>query len=163
MNDIKGTLVTINKDITADMICSPEYQTESDPVQLAGHVFENIGNGFPKRLADASILVAGSGFGHDAVSDLPVRALQAAGIKCIIASDYDRGFFRIGINNGLALIEADILEKVSDGDTISLSLSRGKIACNEEEISFASYPEQVCSIIENGGLLQAVKAQLGKV
>ncbi len=162
MNDITGTLATINETITADMICSADYEKELNPSRLAGHLFEGQNNGLPERVKSASILVVGKGFGRGLDGDVSVRALRAAGIKCIVSSGYDRGFYRAAINGGLALIEADLLGKVSDGDQLAVNLAEGRIKHADKEISFAPYPEPVRRIIETGGLLPAVKTLLGK-
>ncbi|MEA2031550.1 MAG: hypothetical protein U9N55_08180 [candidate division Zixibacteria bacterium] len=162
MNDIKGSFITVNDNITADMICSSEYTNENNSAKLAKHVFEALDNGIPKKLANVSILIVGHGFGNGTVNDLPVRALLAAGVKCIIAISYNRRFFRAGINNGLALVECDLLNEVSNNGIISVNLAEGKITYRGKEIHFALYPEQVCKIIEAGGLLKAVKKQLWK-
>ncbi|MBU8933987.1 MAG: hypothetical protein KOO62_08255 [candidate division Zixibacteria bacterium] len=163
MNDIKGSFIAIKDTVTADMICSSKHQNEHDPARLAEHLFENLDNGVPEKIAPASILIVGDSFGRGMVGDVPVRALLAAGIKCVIGVNFERGFYRTGINGGLALVEADLLAgQLSNGDSIAVNLAEGTITYAGGETTFAPYPKSVRQIIETGGLVPAVKTQLGK-
>lgn len=162
MSDITGPLTIISESVTANMICSAVHQDERDPNRLAGFLFEGQGNGLSQRVRSSTILVVGKGFGNGINGDVPVRALRAAGIKCIVSPRYGREFYRAAINGGLALIEADMMGEVSDGDQLTVDLADGIITHAGNEIAFDPYPEPVRLIIERGGLLPAVKTSLGK-
>ena len=80
----------------------------------------------------------------------------------MIARSFGRRFYREAINTGLALFTADLIGKVSDGDEVSFDLRKGTVVAGGEVVQAERYPERLARVIEHGGLVIAVKKELGK-
>lgn len=162
MKEITGTVVTAGDNITTDHICPAKYR-RGKQADLAKDLFKDHPELSAKKLPAEMIIVAGSEFGDGADPELAAAALLAGGVRCVIARSFPRRFFRPAINAGLALVTADLRERFADGDQICVNLRRGVILCGGEEIRIGKYDERVARIVENGGLLNAVRRELGKV
>jgi 3-isopropylmalate/(R)-2-methylmalate dehydratase small subunit len=111
---------------------------------------------------NCTVLVADGKIGNDNTNKSLVETFQKSGLVCVIAGSFRRDFFRQAINNGLALLTINLIDKVNNGDSITIDLAGGKIILKDEKITFPPYPEQVLDIISCGSLLKAVKKELGK-
>ncbi|MCW3135424.1 MAG: 3-isopropylmalate dehydratase small subunit [Canidatus Methanoxibalbensis ujae] len=146
-------------DVDTDQIIPAEFLTTADPEELAKHAFAKVRPEFPSAVRRGDVIVAGRNFGCGSSREHAPRALKGAGISCVIASSFARIFFRNAINTGLRLIEADISDKVSDGDEIEIDYRRGiiKNITKKEEYVFRPLPEFMENLIEMGGLVPYVK------
>lgn len=78
-------------------------------------------------------------------------------IKCIIAKSFARIFFRNAINNGLLLIESpDLPDHYEEGDIVTVEINN-KIVVNGQEFSIPTMPDNLFTIIEDGGLVKSMK------
>jgi 3-isopropylmalate/(R)-2-methylmalate dehydratase small subunit len=73
----------------------------------------------------------------------------------VIAKSFARIFFRNSINIGLRLIEAEVFDKIEEGDGIEISFEEGVIRnhTKEEEYKFKPLPEFMQRLLEWGGLI----------
>ena len=157
MKQITGKLLKLGDNVNTAQILPEQYHTVTDTSELARHVLEGYDSGFPAKIKRGKVLVAGSHFGCGPAPTPAALALKAAGISCIVAKSFGRAFFRHAINHGLLLVAADIVDKVNDGDDITINPEQGKITHPSGEMIFAPYPEFVRRIIQTGDLIAAVK------
>ena len=157
MTAITGKIIKLGDDIDADMILTRRQQGSSPSHQDGAPNLDEPTDGRPERVQGNEVVVAGGHFGCGPTGAQEAAALKAAGIRCVIARSFGRGFFRQAINGGLPVVAADIVDTVSDGDHVSIDLAAGKIICGGKETTFPSYPAFVINILESGSLTAAVK------
>ncbi len=146
--------------VDTDQIIPAEYLVTMDREELAKHAFARARPEFAEGVAVGDIVVGGSNFGCGSSREHAPRALQGAGVSCVVARSFARIFFRNSVNIGLPVIEADI--DAADGDTITVDLGSGKLV-NEssgKEYAFKGYPPFVVMLMEKGGLIPYTKEML---
>ena len=159
---IQGRLFKFGDHVNSDIIIPGRYLIYIDRDRLAQHAFEMLGEGFPGKLRAFEILVAGRNFGCGSAREQAATAIQGLGIKAVVASSFARTFYRNAINDGLPIVECPaIYDAVEEGDEISIDLARGSIRHGGAEYCFPQMPESVRKILELGGLVAYLKAQLG--
>ena len=98
----------IQNDINTDYIISGRYKFKiQDAGELAKHIFEDIEEGFHKKIEPGGFLVAGENFGCGSSREQAPVALKASGLSAVIAKSYARIFYRNSFNVGLCLVECE--------------------------------------------------------
>jgi len=145
--------------VDTDQIIPAEYLTTGDAKKLAAHAFAKVRPRFSKEVRKGDVIVAGENFGCGSSREHAPRALLGAGIRCVIAKSFARIFFRNSINIGLPLIEADIYERVDEGDEIEIRFEDGIITnrTKKEEYQFKPLPEFMQRLLKSGGLINYIK------
>ena len=90
-------------------------------------------------------------------------AILGAGIPVVIGHSFARIFYRNAFNMGLPLIEIDdAVDKIHDGDTLTVDMAKGVLIDQTQnfEINFPPIPASMQAILDQGGLVGYVKAQL---
>ena len=160
---IRGRLYKFGDNVNSDIIIPGRYLIYIDPAKLAEHAFEVLGDGFPAKLRNFSIFVAGRNFGCGSAREQAVTAIMGLGIQAVIASSFSRTFYRNAINSGLPIIECpEIYDAVSEGDEIEIDLA-GSIRHNQRQFTFPTFPDSVRELLELGGLAEYLKAQQKKL
>ncbi len=162
MKEITGKVLKLGDSIGTAQILPEKYLSDGSISKIAKHVLEGYSEGFPAKMQEGGVLVAGLHFGWGPATARAVAALKAVGIRCVIAKSFGRAFFRGAINEGLPAIAVNIVGEVSDGDIITINLEQGEITYPGGEMSFALYPEFVLNIVRSGDLIAAIKKELGK-
>ncbi len=148
--------------VDTDVIIPARHLNDPDPKALASHCMEDIDASFAKTVENGDIMVGGANFGCGSSREHAPVAIQASGIKCVIAKSFARIFYRNAINIGFPIMECpDAVDGISAGDQVSVNFSTGKIV-NEtsgQEWQAAPFPEFVEGIIEQGGLMNSLKAR----
>src|SRR5262245_6308943 len=125
---ISGGVYRFGDNINSDIISPGRYLIYIDPVKLGQHAFEVLGDGFPAKLRQFQILVAGRNFGCGSAREQAATAIQGLGIKAVVACSFARTFYRNAINSGLPIIESpELYGAVKEGDEIQIDLSAGEI------------------------------------
>ncbi len=147
--------------VDTDQIIPAEYLTTGDAKKLAAHAFAKVRPEFPKEVKEGDVIVAGENFGCGSSREHAPRALLGAGIRCVIARSFARIFFRNSINIGLPLVEADVFERIEEGDEIEINFEAGMIRNNtkKEEYRFKPLPEFMQKLLDSGGLINYIKKQ----
>ncbi len=147
--------------VDTDQIIPAEYLTTGDAKKLAAHAFAKVRPEFPKEVKEGDVIVAGENFGCGSSREHAPRALLGAGIMCVIARSFARIFFRNSINIGLPLIEADVFDRIEEGDEIEINFEAGMIRNNtkKEEYRFKPLPEFMQKLLDSGGLINYIKKQ----
>ncbi len=158
---ISGRIYKFGDNVNSDIIIAGRYLIYIDPVQLAEHAFEMLGEGFPDKLRHFDILVAGRNFGCGSAREQASTAIKGLGIKAVVATSFARTFYRNAINDGLPIFESLALyDAVTEGDEISIDLAKGVISHAGSEYDFPRTPESVAKILELGGLANYLKSTL---
>ena len=148
--------------VDTDVIIPARHLNDPDPKALASHCMEDIDADFAKTVEPGDIMVGGANFGCGSSREHAPVAIQASGIKCVIAKSFARIFYRNAINVGFPIMECpDAVDGISAGDQVSVNFATGKIV-NEttgKEWQAAPFPEFVNGIIEQGGLMNSLKAR----
>ncbi|UCE92464.1 MAG: 3-isopropylmalate dehydratase small subunit [Methanobacteriota archaeon] len=158
---MKGRAWTFGDNVDTDQIIPAEYLVTMDRATLAKHAFAKVRPDFAERVAAGDVVVAGRNFGCGSSREHAPRALQGAGVSCVVAKSFARIFFRNAINIGLPVVEADI--EVSEGDEVSVDLKSGTLV-NEssgKKLEFRGYPPFVMMLVDKGGLIPYTKEMLG--
>jgi 3-isopropylmalate dehydratase small subunit len=158
---IEGRLFKFGDNVNSDIIIAGRYLIYIDPKELAQHAFEMLGEGFPARLREYDILVAGRNFGCGSAREQASTAIKGLGIKAVVAASFARTFYRNAINDGLTIVECpQLYAAVSEGERIAIDLAGGRITHRGKEFSFPQMPDSVRRILELGGLANYLKANL---
>ncbi len=159
---LTGRTWTFGDDISTDHIIAGKYLGSMDPKVLAEYVMENADAQFAKKVQPGDILVGGANFGCGSSREQAPMALRAAGISCIVANTFARIFYRNSINIGFPVIECPGLhDRVREGDTITVDLAAGHVVLpSGETIAFPPYPPNILEILQAGGLVPKLRAEL---
>ena len=148
--------------VDTDVIIPARYLNAPDEKSLASHCMEDIDAQFASTVEPGDIIVAGANFGCGSSREHAPLAIKANGVKCVIAKSFARIFYRNAINIGFPIMECpEAAEGISAGDTVSVDFSTGVIVNETPGATFqaAPFPEFVNGIIQNGGLLNSLKAR----
>lgn len=157
---IEGRVYKLGNNVNSDVIIPGRYLIYVDPVELAKHAFEVLGDGFPEKIRNFDVLVAGENFGCGSAREQAVTAIQGLGIQAIVAKSFARTFFRNAINRGLPIVECPaVYECVEEGDSIGIELDAGRIRVGERRFEFPQLPESVRRILDAGGLTAYLRAK----
>ncbi len=158
---IQGRVYKFGDNVNSDIIIAGRYLIYIDPAQLAEHAFEMLGEGFPARLRNFDILVAGRNFGCGSAREQASTAIKGLGIKAVVAASFARTFYRNAINDALPIVECPALyDAVAEGDEISIDLAEGNLSHAGRQYGFPGIPESVAKILKLGGLANYLKSTL---
>ncbi len=115
---------------------------------------------FQEKVTKGDFIVGGSNFGCGSSREHAPIAILAVGIPVVIARSFARIFYRNSFNKGLALLEADIVDKVKDGDLLEIELSTGKISGRGIDVVAKPIPPFMIELINEGGLMNHLKRRL---
>ena len=148
--------------VDTDVIIPARHLNDPDPKALASHCMEDIDTEFAKTVEVGDIMVGGANFGCGSSREHAPVAIQASGIKCVIAKSFARIFYRNAINIGFPIMECpDAVDGIEAGNQVSVNFVTGEIV-NEtsgERWKAAPFPAFVNGIIEQGGLMNSLKAR----
>ena len=148
--------------VDTDVIIPARYLNAPDEKSLAAHCMEDLDGGFASTVEAGDIIVAGANFGCGSSREHAPLAIKACGVKCVIAKSFARIFYRNAINIGFPIMECpEAVEGIKAGDTVSVDFAAGVIVNETTGASFqaAPFPAFVNGIIDNGGLLNSLKAR----
>ena len=155
-----GNVIKYGDNVDTDVIIPARYLNTSDHAELASHCMEDLDKTFVSRVKQGDIITAGENFGCGSSREHAPIAIKASGVSLVIAKSFARIFYRNAINIGLAIVECpEAAEAISERDTVEADLDNGIIRniTTGREYRTAPFPEFVQSIIENGGLMQAIE------
>ena len=157
---LKGRVWKFGENIDTDIIIPARYLAHTDPTILGSHCMEPIAPDFHDKVAKGDFIVAGSNFGCGSSREHAPIAILALGIPLVIARSFARIFYRNSFNKGLALLEADIVDRVKDGDLLQIDLSAGKISGPGIDVVAKPIPPFMIELINEGGLMNYLKRKL---
>ena len=158
---INGYVHKFDDNIDTDVIIPARYCVTLDKNELAQHCMHDIKEGFYKNVKDGDVIVAGENFGCGSSREVAPIAIQACGIKCIIAKSFARIFYRNAINIGLMVVINDKLyDLVSTGDSIEVDFEN-KTIINKSSNKFIDFNMSnsniIDEIVKHKGLINYIK------
>src|SRR5216110_2450594 len=158
---IQGRVYKFGDNVNSDIIIPGRYLIYIDRERLAQHAFEVLGEGFPAKLREFQILVAGRNFGCGSAREQAATAIQGLGIQAVVACSFARTFYRNAINDGLPIFECpELYAAVTEADEIQIDLAKGVISHAGNSYAFPQMPESVAKILKLGGLANYLKSTL---
>jgi 3-isopropylmalate/(R)-2-methylmalate dehydratase small subunit len=157
---IKGRVWKFGDNIDTDIIIPARYLAYTDPKILGSHCMEPTAPDFHQKVAKGDFIVGGSNFGCGSSREHAPIAILALGIPLVIARSFARIFYRNSFNKGLALLEADIVDRVKDGDLLEIDLLAGKISGPGIDVVAKPIPPFMIELINEGGLMNYLKKRL---
>jgi len=149
----------IQDDINTDYIISGRYKFRiQDPKELAKYIFEDMEEGFHKRIKSGDFLVAGENFGCGSSREQAPVALKASGLQAVIAKSYARIFYRNAFNVGLCLVECET-NFIDDMDELELDTEKNVIRNLSKglNIEMKPIPGIMKKFLEKGGVIEYFK------
>jgi len=160
---LRGRVHLYGDHIDTDIIIAARYLNTTDPIELAKHCMEDAGDNFITRVQPGDFIVAGENFGCGSSREHAPIAIKAAGVSAVIAKSFARIFFRNAINVGLPILESpEAAAAAQAGDELEVALDTGVIRNLTRGASYQAepFPEFLRAIIEVGGMVNYVKAEL---
>jgi 3-isopropylmalate/(R)-2-methylmalate dehydratase small subunit len=175
-SSITGKVYVLGDNVDTDQIIPAQYLTFNPAVPEEYRMFGKYAlssvppsqSGLPKGhvpfhtddefLSPYSIIVAGKNFGCGSSREHAPIALNAAGIKAVVAEFYARIFFRNSVNGGYLIpfeCTDRLCEKVCTGDELHIDVAKSLLRnlTTREEWKLRSLGE-VAPILEAGGLFE---------
>ncbi len=110
--------------------------------------------GFAGEVRPGDILVGGENFGCGSSREYAVLALKKLGVGGIVAKNFARIFFRNCINLGIPVLEsADAVERVKDGDEVSLDATAGVLGTPSGDVTLRPLAPFAKEILDAGGVV----------
>ncbi len=151
--------------VDTDVIIPARYLNSPSAADLARHCMEDIDTSFVQKVQPGDIMVGGWNFGCGSSREHAPMAIQATGIRCVIAASFARIFYRNSINIGFPILECpQAAEEIRSGDEIEVDFDTGVITDLTLGKSFqaAAFPPFIKRIVDEGGLLPYLKAELAQ-
>lgn len=162
---ISGKAWIFANDIDTDVIIPARYLVTDDPEDLGAHCMEGIDPGFSSKFTRGDIIVAGENFGCGSSREHAPLSLIGVGCACVIAASFARIFYRNSFNVGLPIFESPSAARaINRGDEVVVDPAEGRIRniSTGGEWTFPPFPEFLQDLIESGGLIPWVSAELEK-
>ena len=124
------------------------------------HVLEELKPEFPSSVKPGDIIVAGEHFGQSSGRAIAAKAIQAAGVACIVAESFARTYLRNCYEIGLPIIECRGAGKLAkDGDIVSVDLVKGTVRNETTDVSLQARPVEpfLLTMLKAGGVIPLVK------
>jgi 3-isopropylmalate dehydratase small subunit len=156
---VEGRAWVINKDnIDTDMIYHNRYLTVTNIDEMGQYTFDNleVHKDFAQKAKPGDILITAKNFGTGSSRQQAVDCFKSLGISVIIAESFGSIYERNAINSALPiLVSTDIINKINDGDLLSVDFTTGEIFDKTLNKKFKSKPFSKLqkSIYKRGGLL----------
>lgn len=158
-----GKVYKYGDNIDTDIIIPARYLKTTDINELAKYCMCEIDENFAKEVKEGDFIVAGNNFGCGSSREHAPLTIKANGIKCIIAKDYARIFYRNSFNTGLPILESEeAADDIDNGDEISVDIIKGEIVNHTKNKTYKAkpIPEFMQNIINKGGLVEYVKEEV---
>jgi 3-isopropylmalate/(R)-2-methylmalate dehydratase small subunit len=153
MEEIRGKVWKFGDNIDTGQLAPGRFIKVEEYSQ---YCLENLRPGFAKQVQPGDIIVAGQNFGCGSSRETAVRALLHLQVGAVVAGFFARIFFRNAVNLGLPVIETSSVDKIEDGDELSVFPLEGRIInhTRQEEYQGLILPEHMMEIIRAGGLVE---------
>ena len=101
---VTGKVYKYGDNVDTDVIIPARYLNAPYPEELAKHCMEDIDASFASKVQPGDIMVGGANFGCGSSREHAPMAIQASGIRCVIAASFARIFYRNSINMGFPIL-----------------------------------------------------------
>lgn len=155
-----GKVIKYGDNVDTDVIIPARYLNTIDKKELASHCMEDLDPTFVNRVVPGDIMVAGYNFGCGSSREHAPLVIKESAIAVVIAKSFARIFYRNAINIGLPIVECpEAVDEINEGDVLSCDLTSGIITntTTGKQYKTEPFPAFINSIIEAGGLIEAIK------
>jgi 3-isopropylmalate/(R)-2-methylmalate dehydratase small subunit len=155
-----GKVIKYGDNVDTDVIIPARYLNTIDKKELASHCMEDLDPTFVNRVVPGDIMVAGYNFGCGSSREHAPLVIKESAIAVVIAKSFARIFYRNAINIGLPIVECpEAVDEINEGDVLSCDLTAGIITntTTGKQYKTEPFPAFINSIIEAGGLIEAIK------
>ena len=157
-----GHVFKYGDNVDTDVIIPARYLNSPDGNELAKHCMEDIDKDFVNKVKQGDIIVANKNFGCGSSREHAPIAIQACGVKCVIAKSFARIFYRNSINIGFPIMECEeAADKIEVGDEVEVDFSTGVITNKTKNETYQSqpFPEFLQKMIDADGLVNYVNSK----
>jgi len=175
-SSIDGRVLWLDLDnMNTDGIYGKDYTYREDMTRedMARVVMENYDPEFPATVADGDVVVGGFNFGTGSSREQAVTALQAVGVRLLVAGSYSQTYLRNAINNGFICLQSpklvEAMRAAHDGrdqktvvceQALTVDFAGATITWNGREFGFAALGRPVQEVIVAGGVENQVRASV---
>jgi 3-isopropylmalate/(R)-2-methylmalate dehydratase small subunit len=157
-----GRIWKLGDNVNTDVIIPGRYNVTTDRAQLAKYCLCEILPEFPAQVRAGDVIMAGHNFGCGSSREHAPAAIQASGIRAVIARSFARIFYRNAINIGLpVLICEEAVLNSADGQEVEVDLEQGRITNVSTGQSFQAepLPPFVARIVAAGGIIEYIRRE----
>jgi 3-isopropylmalate/(R)-2-methylmalate dehydratase small subunit len=145
------------------MILPGRFLYAVNKTALKAHVFEGLDPSLAAKIRSGDIFIGGRNFGCGSARPA-ARAMQNAGIVCIIAKSFSRTFLRSAIDTGVPILECDLLGLVKDGDVVSVDVEKAIVTLpSQAQVTGKAFPEFILDIFRAGGIITYTRDALARL
>ncbi len=158
---MKSRVIKYGDNISTDLIIAGKYTKTLNVQNLRDHAMEDLDPNFHQKAEDRKMIAAGNYFGCGSSREQAPVALKVSGIRCVLAKDFSRIFYRNAINLGLCVAECDT-DLMEDGDEIEYSAGSAVIhnLTRKIDIPVAPMPDIMRDILAAGGVVNYIRNQV---
>lgn len=155
---MSGRIFLFGDDIDTDQLAPGQYMRGGID-ELAAHCLEGVRPGFPGDFRPGDIVVAGRNFGMGSSREQAAEALLHLGAAGVVALSFAGIFYRNAINLGLAVLVADDLSEVKDGDPARLDVEHASLVLTGKDatVPLEPLPGNLKRMLADGGLVPHLK------
>ncbi len=156
-----GRVWKFGDNVNTDEIIPGRFNVTIDSAVLARNCFCEARPEFSSRVVAGDFIVAGKHFGSGSSREHAPLAIQAAGIKAVIASSFAPIFYRNAINVGLTvLISEQIPKEISDGEEVEVDLETFQLKASKPGRIFSlnPLPAFILKIFNAGGIISFLRS-----
>lgn len=162
MEKTTGKAFKYGDNVNTDVIIPARYLNDASAENLRAHAMEDIDPDFAKTVKHGDVVVGGCNFGSGSSREHAPLALKAAGVGAVIAKSFARIFFRNAVNTGLFIVESpEMADEIAAGDVLSVENDKITDLTTGKEYILPPMDDYVKNILEQGGLMEAVKKNEG--
>src|SRR5579863_6740428 len=152
----------LGDNVNTDVIIPGRYNVTTDRAQLARYCLCEAVPAFAQDVQAGDVVMAGHNFGCASSREHAPAAVQACGVKVVIARSFARIFYRNAVNIGLpVLVCEEAVLGSADGDEIEVDLRTGAIRNITTGQTFQAEPlgPFVERIVADGGIIEYIRQQ----
>jgi 3-isopropylmalate/(R)-2-methylmalate dehydratase small subunit len=147
-------------DVDTDVLYPGPYLNIEEPAEMMPYLFEGLDPALRDRLGGDTVLVVGTNFGTGSSREHVPRAMQAWGVRCIIASSFARIFYRNCINLGLLAVQSpEATARAHDDSWIRVDPVEGTIDVDGTVVPATKLPPFILDAVRLGGLVEWARAR----
>lgn len=152
----------LGDNVNTDVIIPGRYNVTTDRAQLARYCLCEVLPEFAQQVQAGDVVMAGHNFGCGSSREHAPAALQASGVKAIVARSFARIFYRNAVNIGLPVLICEEAVIASDaGQAIEVDLASGVIHNITTGQMFQAEPLNpfVARIVAAGGIIEYIRQE----
>jgi 3-isopropylmalate/(R)-2-methylmalate dehydratase small subunit len=149
----------LGDNVNTDVIIPGRYNVTTDRAQLARYCLYEVLPEFAQQVQAGDVLMAGHNFGCGSSREHAPAAIQACGVRVVIARSFARIFYRNAVNIGLpVLVCEEAVLASADGQEIEVDLATGIIRNITTGQTFQAEPLNpfVARIVAAGGIIEYI-------